>query len=76
MIDWFDLNPQVIHVMDFIEFNNVFLLNYFLIIFIVYFSTNSILKNKIKKWTCQTDKPGTWTSTSNLWTELLTLVGL
>jgi len=49
MIDWFDLNPQVIHVMDFIEFNNVFFLNYFLIIFTVYFSTNSILKNKIKK---------------------------
>ena len=34
--------------MNFIEFNNIFF-NYFLIIFAVYFLTNPILNNEIKK---------------------------
>lgn len=44
MKNWLDLSFQATHVMNFIVFNNIFL-----IIFIIYFSTNIILNGTIKK---------------------------
>jgi hypothetical protein len=49
MIYWLNLSPQATYVMNFIEFNNIFFLNYFFIVFAIYFSINLILKYKIKK---------------------------
>jgi len=45
-----DLSSQATRVMDSIEFNNIFFSKlFFLIIFTVYFSTNTILKVKSRK---------------------------
>ena len=50
MTNLLDLSSPATRVMDSIEFNNIFFSKLcFLIIFTVYFSTNTILKDKIKK---------------------------
>jgi uncharacterized protein with PQ loop repeat len=57
MENYLNLKTQVTCVVDSIEFNNVFLSKlFFLIIFKIYFLTNSILKNKIKKKLLKTIK--------------------
>jgi hypothetical protein len=77
-----DLSSQATRVMDSIEFNNIFFSKlFFLIIFTVYFSTNTILKVKSRKTikgprkkkhtqlVSELVKPinwVTWVSTSNL----------
>ena len=50
MTNLLDLSSPATRVMGSIEFNNVFFSKlFFLIIFTVYYSTNTILKDKIKK---------------------------